>query len=145
MTRKKKKSILRFLPVVIVIIVIAWFWHSRPSYDLEPGYQSVERAFHEQQSNLMVEVTGTVVRILETNANRERYQEFVIRIENGQSVRVVNDMRYTDHIPLSINDNVTVRGDYLWSEGGGTIRYAHQDRSAQRRHGWIDHEGKRYK
>ena len=146
MVRKKQKSI-PVIPLILVVVVVAalyWFWQSRPGYDIEPGYSIVEQAFNGQESEVMVEVGGRIVRVLETHANRERYQEFVVRLPNGMSLLVIHDSRYADRVPLSINDEVTVRGDYMWSENGGTLRYTYRDSSPARRHGWVDHQGKRY-
>ena len=142
----KKKNSIAFPAVVLILAfaAIAWYWQRQPGYDIEPGILSIESAFHQQQSGLMVEVDGQVVRILEAHELRERYQEFIIRLRNGQSVHIVHDMAYADEIPLSIGDQVLVRGEYRWSENGGTISYTYRDRSMQRRHGWIDHRGDRY-
>ncbi len=146
MARKKKKSF-PVLPLILVGAVVAalyWFWQSRPGYDINPGLSVVEQAFHDQQSEVMVEVEGRIVRILETHADRERYQEFVVRLANGMSLLVVHDTNHAGRIPMSVNDHVTIRGDYMWSENGGTLRYTYRDSSPARRHGWIDHQGKRY-
>lgn len=146
MTRKEKKSH-RILPAILLLVItaaIARYWYIQPGYDITPGYITVEKAFHEQQSGLMVEVDGSVVRILETHADSERFQEFVIRIVSGQTVLIVNDTAKADPIPLSVGDGVTARGEYKWTENGGTIRFTYRDSSRQRRHGWIDHQGDRY-
>ena len=147
MRKKTQKNSNIAFPAILLILVaaaIAWYWQGLPGYEVKPGYLAVENAFHSQQTDLMVEVDGTVVRILETHELRDRYQEFVIRIENGQSVHIVHDKAYADEIPLAVGDQVLVRGEYRWTENGGTIRYTYRDRSMQRRHGWIDHKGDRY-
>ena len=145
--RKKAKKKFPVLPLILGVAVLAaayWMWQKRPGYDIDPGVLTVEKAFHNRISDLMVQVDGRVVRILETHDQSERYQEFVIRLSNGQSVLVSHDKSRADHVPLSIGDTVLVRGDYLWTENGGTIRYTYRDNSTRRRHGWIDHQGIRY-
>ena len=130
--------------MILIVVTSYWFWQSRAGYVVETGYLAVVKAYQENQSNIMIEVEGEVVRVLRTNPNHERYQEFIIRIENGMSLNVVNDSKYSKRLPLQVGDQITVRGVYTWTEAGGVIRWTHRDSSRQRRHGWIKHEGKLY-
>lgn len=92
----------------------------------------------------MTEVSGTVVRVLSADRNRPQVQEFVIRLENGQSLLVVHDQRASGGVPVSVDDTVTVRGQYKWSETGGRVQNTQHDPSLERRHGFVEHKGKRY-
>ena len=62
----------------------------------------------------------------------------------GQSLLVIHDKRVAGDVPLAIDDAVTVRGQYKWSETGGGVENTHHDQSIERRHGFVEHEGKRY-
>ena len=63
-----------------------------------------------------------------------------------QGVRgcVRHDSGRADQIPLKAKDQGTVRGTYEWTESGGTIRNTQKDKSLARRHGFIEHKGKKY-
>lgn len=144
--RKKKASRLAGLFAAGAIIVALYLvWHSRPGYNIEPGFATVQDAYRYRQTGIMAEVTGSVTRILQFDKDVPHLQKFVIRMPNGQSVLVVHNRDSGGEVPLAINDEVLVRGEYIWSETGGTIRNTERDLSTQRRHGWIDHKGERYK
>jgi len=143
--RGKRSSVI--LPLVLVIGVLCaggWIWHSIPGYKIQPGFLPVQKAYENKRSGIMVEVPGYVVRVLTTEPGGARYQQFVIRLENGQTVQVMHETSLSNQIPIEVNDNVLVRGEYNWSEGGGAIRGTERDFSTDRRHGWIEHKGKRY-
>lgn len=127
-----------------ILLFVWWSWQSVPGYKITPGYWAVEKAFVNRQSGMMVEVDGRVVRILASKQDGLNHQNFVIRMLNGQSVLVSHSISAAGQIPISINDEVTVRGEYQWTEPGGTIHWTHRDFSFQRRHGWVEHQGKEY-
>lgn len=145
----KKKGKSSFVTTVIIIvvavsIVAGWSWHSIPNYSLNPGFQSVEKAYYEKRSDFMVEVTGAVVRILSASGGGPGLQRFTIRLENGQVLQVNHEHGKTDTIPLAAHDVVRVRGEYFWTETGGTIHGTAYDPSLRRQHGWVEHNGKKY-
>jgi hypothetical protein len=129
-----------------IVAGIVLYWHDQPGarYEVEVGFAPLEQAFHDQRSEFMTEVSGTVVRILSADRNQPQLQQFVIRLENGQSLLVVHDKSVAGDVPLAIDDAVTVRGQYKWSETGGTVENTHHDPSIERRHGFLEHKGKRY-
>ena len=95
-------------------------------------------------SGFMTEVSGNVTRILAAGTDRGGSQDFVIQLENGQSLLITHKSSARKKIPLAVGDRVTVRGEYAWSETGGTIKHTKRDLSSARRHGFIEHDGKRY-
>lgn len=145
--KKKGRSSTATTAVIIIIaisIVAGWSWHSIPNYQLNVGFQSVEKAFYDKRSDLIVEVEGQVVRILSTSKGSNGVQRFAIRMQNGQVVQVNHKAGPSDIIPLATNDAVKVRGEYFWTETGGTIHHTEYDHGLARRHGWVEHKGKKY-
>lgn len=146
MSKRGKRSRV-IMPLILVIGVLCaggWVWQSMPGYSIQPGFLPVQKAYENRQSGIMVEVSGSVVRVLQTEPGGARYQQFVMRLENGQTVQVMHETSLSDQIALEVNDDVRVRGEYNWSEGGGAIRGTERDFSSARRHGWIEYKGKRY-
>lgn len=147
MTKKKRRSSGILTSAIIVIslsLVLGWGWFSLPGYKVEPGVHIVEKAYYEKQSDLMVEVAGEVVRTVQPGEGNEGHQEFQMRLPNGQLLLVVRNTSDGSRIPVEVNDMVTVRGEYQWSELGGIIHDAQRDYSLDRRHGWIELDGERY-
>lgn len=148
MTKRRLLPRLLAAAVVLLAVVLAagYYWRAQPGggYEVESGFAPVQDAFHKHRSDFMTEVSGAVVRILMDDKSDLRNQKFIIRLENGQSLLIVHDQVAAKRVPVAIDDTVTVRGLYRWSETGGTVEFTHRDPSAKRRHGWIDHAGKRY-
>jgi len=143
-----RKSRLRWYLAAITVLAVlaagAWWWQARPGYEVEAGFAVVEDAFRSRQSSIMAEVTGTVARVLLDDKDDLRNQKFIIRLPNDQSVLVVHDQKAGRRVPVSVGDTVLVRGEYMWTETGGTLRNTQRDFSPRRLHGWIDHKGDRY-
>ena len=132
------------IAVLAVLIGAALLWQSRPGYRIEPGFMTVQDAYRYHQTGMMAEVTGTVARILVDDKDDPRNQKFIIRMTNGQSLLVLHDQVSGDRVPVKVNDTVLVRGEYQWTETGGTLRFTQRDYSPRRMHGWIEHQGQRY-
>lgn len=146
MKKKGRTSVISTAVIVFVSVslVAGWTWHSIPSYTFEPGNHVAEKAFYEQRSGMVVEVTGQVIRILGNATPGSGFQWFEMKTPNGQHILVGHDNGVSGSIPLFTLDEVSVRGEYEWTEKGGTIRSTQRDNSLRRRHGWIEHEGIRY-
>jgi len=129
---------------ISTLLFASWAWQSMPGYKIEPGYGAVEKAYLNQQSGAMVEVSGQVTRILTDDKDDLQHQKFVIRLQNGQSLLVVHNTVDAEQVPIVIHNEVTVRGEYSWTEPGGLIHWTRRDHSAERRHGWIEYQGRKY-
>ena len=129
-----------------VFLVAGWSWQSMPgSSDIQIGHLAVEKAYYDEASDLLVEIDGEVIRLLTPSPGNSRLQRFLVRMNNGQVLQVMhlNDMK--EMIPLKVSDVVKVRGEYFWTETGGTIHNTERDFSLARRHGWVEHKGKTYR
>lgn len=62
----------------------------------------------------------------------------------GQVLLVTHKSDPDEPVPVDIGDKVLVRGEYRFSETGGSINWTQRDYSARRRHGWIELDGKRW-
>ena len=131
--------------IILSALIVAWWtWQPSPGYIIEPGFLTVEKAYLNQQSGMMVEVTGEVVRVLRENRDNQRQQQFVVRLRNGQNLLVSHAITASGMVQAGVGDEVIARGEYRWTETGGSIQWTHRDDSSRRRHGWIEHKGKRY-
>lgn len=142
--RKRTYHYVTAIAVLTVMICGALLWQSRPGYRIEPGFKTVQDAYRYHQTGMMAEVTGTVARILVDDRDDTRNQKFIIRLGNGQSLLVLHDQVSSDRVPVKVDDTVLVRGEYQWTETGGTLRFTQRDYSPRRLHGWIEHQGQRY-
>lgn len=144
-----KKSILAglvsALAVIVGINIIAGrMWQAPAPYIPEPGIKTLARAYASQQSGMVVEVQGNVTRLLMDGGDTAREQTFIIEAVNGQVLLVTHNLVDSKKVPVAIGDMVSVRGEYRWSERGGSLLWTTRDKGPNPRHGWIEHKGDRY-
>lgn len=143
-SKKSSRVIGAIVIALVLLIALGLVWQSRPGYEVKSGFMALDEAHRYRQTGFMAEVDGTVARILMDDKEDRRNQKFTMRLGNGQMVLVIHDQETAGRVPLSVGDSVLVRGEYVWTETGGTLRHTRRDYSARRLHGWIDHRGERY-
>ncbi len=111
----------------------------------ESGAAAVAEAFDARRSNVVLEVTGTVTRVLPPDRDDTPHQRFILELDNGMTVLVAHNLVLARAVPLSVGDPVTVRGEYEWNDRGGVIHWTHDDPGGRHPGGWILHRGTRYR
>jgi hypothetical protein len=74
-----------------------------------------------QTSNLQVQGTGLVWRLLADDLNGDAHQRFIVRLRSGQTLLVAHNIDLAPRIAaIRVGDEVAFYGEYEWSaEGGG--------------------------
>jgi hypothetical protein len=107
--------------------------------------QRLARAFDQQESDLQVEGTGTVTRLLSDDNDGSRHQRFIVELKTGQTLLIAHNIDLAPRIiSLEVGDEVGFFGEYEWNEKGGTIHWTHHDPNGHHTAGWIKHEGRVY-
>lgn len=96
-----------------------------------PQAESVDiRAlFEAQRSGVTVSTTGHVTRILAEDNKDSRHLKFLIDVLRGLSLLVAYNVDLASCIPLSVNGDVTIFGQYEWTDKGGLLHWTHHDPS----------------
>ena len=103
------------------------------------------RAFDQHESDLQVEGTGTVSRLLSDDNDGSRHQRFIVKLKTGQTILIAHNVDLAPRIvSLEVGDEIGFFGEYVWSEKGGTIHWTHRDPKRNHTAGWIKHEGRVY-
>ncbi len=106
---------------------------------------SIEQAFQQQQSDIQVEVTGTVLKLLSDDMEGSRHQRFIIKLVSGQTILIAHNIDLAPRVnQLNINDEVAIYGEYEWNNKGGVLHWTHHDPAKRHIDGWIKHHGKTY-
>ena len=103
-------------------------------------FPELEQAHARHRSHVWVDGGGTVTRILRDDTKRPRHQRFVVRIGSGPNaftVLVTHNIDLAPRVPFKKGDEITFRGEYLWSEQGGTVHWTHEDPKHEKKGGWI--------
>lgn len=106
---------------------------------------SLEQAIQQQRSDVQLEVSGTVYKLLADDLEGSRHQKFLIKTADGHSLLIVHNIDLAPRInSLQKGDSLSVFGEYEWNEKGGLIHWTHHDPAGRHIGGWIKHQGQIY-
>lgn len=107
-------------------------------------------AFRRRAGEAWVVGSGRVVRILADDSVGSRHQRFLIRTKGGFFIRpftvlVAHNIDLARRVPLKQGDKVRFKGEYKWTELGGTLHWTHHDPAGWHDGGWIRRGLRRYR
>lgn len=111
----------------------------------DSALSALSAAYENQQSNVQVQGSGRVTKILADDDDGSRHQRFIVRLASGQTVLIAHNIDLASRVAsLQEGDTVEFFGEYEWNSKGGVVHWTHLD--PQRRHedGWIKHNGRTY-
>ena len=104
------------------------------------------QAFENQQSDLQVQGTARVVKVLPDDTKGSQHQRFIVETNQGQSILIAHNIDLAPRVAnLSVGDTVEFFGEYEWNNRGGVIHWTHHDPKNRHPHGWIKHNGETYR
>ena len=94
--------------------------------------QAILDAYAQGQSNIMVEATGQVDRLLSDDLEGSRHQRFIVRLSSGHTVLISHNIDIAPRIgSLRQGDPIRFRGEYEWNSQGGVVHWTHHDPKGQ--------------
>ena len=141
--------------ILIVIVIIAGYFGGVESGFIHPRYshtastngsdQVLASAFDNRQSNIQVEGSGKVSRILADDNDGSRHQRFIVQLATGQTILIAHNIDLARRVsPLEIGDHIEFNGEYEWNSKGGVIHWTHHDPQGVHVSGWLKHNGRTY-
>lgn len=146
----------KLLPIAVAIVLIAAYFGSIESTFTPTPHgdavassngsdQALAVAFENRQSNLQVQGSGRVIRILSDDNDGSRHQRFIIQLISGQTLLVAHNIDLANRVAsLKVGDHVEFNGVYEWSAQGGVIHWTHHDPRGSHRAGWVKHNDRTY-
>ena len=109
------------------------------------GDSALTAAFENQQSNVQVQGSGQVSRVLPDDNDGSRHQRFLVRLASGQTLLIAHNIDLAKRVDsLRAGDSVEFYGEYEWNAKGGVIHWTHRDPGGRHVDGWIKHSGQTY-
>lgn len=109
------------------------------------GDSALEQAYQQHLSNLQIEGSGAVIKLLPDDNQGSRHQRFIIKLASGQTLLIAHNIDLAPKIQnLRVGDEVAFFGEYEWSDKGGTLHWTHRDPGGRHIDGWLKHHGKVY-
>ncbi|MDO8331376.1 MAG: DUF3465 domain-containing protein [Fluviicoccus sp.] len=99
---------------------------------------AITRAFANHQSNIQVNGTGVVTKLLPDDNHGSRHQKFLIRLPSGLSLLIAHNIDLAARLsPLKPGDSVEFYGEYEWNPQGGVVHWTHPDPRGSHASGWL--------
>jgi len=140
----------KILSVVLILFVAFYVWNDsglkdRVGFPDSSGGSVLAEAFERRQSNLQVQGSGEVVKVLPDDNDGSRHQRFILRLDSGQTLLLAHNIDLAPRIPsLTRGDSVEFYGEYEWNPKGGVIHWTHHDPQGRHVSGWLKHNGRTY-
>lgn len=120
--------------------------------DVETSLQSIsnndkafDSAFKNHASNLQLEGSGTVIKLLRDDTKGSQHQKFIVTLKSGQSLVIAHNIYLAPRVnSLREGDQVNFYGVYEWNAKGGVVHWTHRDPSGSHVAGWIEYNGEKY-
>jgi len=143
-------SLKRVLSLVAILIAAYYVWNDlgledRIGSPSSSGDSVLEEAFEQRQSDLQVQGSGEIVKILADDNDGSRHQRFILRLNSGRTLLIAHNIDLAPRISsLNRGDTVEFYGEYEWNSQGGVIHWTHHDPQGVHVPGWLKHNGKTY-
>lgn len=106
----------------------------------------IDKAYHDKQSNIQVQGSGKVIKVLSDDNSGSRHQRFILKLPSNLTVLVAHNIDLSNKInDLKAGDNVEFYGEYEWNNKGGILHWTHHDPRGKHTDGWLKHNGIIYK
>ncbi|MBX3390681.1 MAG: DUF3465 domain-containing protein [Phycisphaeraceae bacterium] len=111
---------------------------------------TVRELFYAKRGNAWVETAGRVEKLLpddtDTSDNSDKHQRFLLLVPGDITVLVAHNISTSQRVPVRPGDMISLRGEYEYTDKGGTIHFTHKPKYNSRnvQGGWIEFKGVRY-
>jgi hypothetical protein len=102
-------------------------------------------AFKNKKSDIFVEGSGVVKKLLLDDNKGSRHQKFLVTISDEQTLLFAHNIDLAPRLDaLAVGDTVSFRGEYVYNPKGGVMHWTHKDPQGVIEGGWIAHNGQKY-
>lgn len=127
------------LPLLIFISFFLLQWSSFAEA------MSLQAAFEQRKSDVQVQGSGTVTRLLRDDNKGSRHQKFILKLSSGHTILIAHNIDLAPRInAIAKGDVVRFYGEYEWNKKGGVVHWTHHDPNGRHTGGWLKHNGRTY-
>ena len=107
--------------------------------------QALNNAYQNQQSDVQVNGSGTVIRTLTDDTKGSQHQRFLVKLASGNTILIAHNIDLAPRInTLREGDIIQFYGEYEWNKKGGVVHWTHRDPRGNHENGWLKHKGLTY-
>ncbi len=108
------------------------------------GLVDIYQAQKDHLKHVEVIVKAKVYKMLSYDLYGLPHERFLIKLNNNSTVLIAHDLKMAPCVPLKANDDVTIKGEYIWNNLGGVIHWTHHTDTAFHVGGYILFNNKTY-
>lgn len=103
---------------------------------------TVDKAYHSKKSDIQVQGSGKVIKVLRDDNKGSRHQKFLIKLRSNLTILIAHNIDLSSRVrDLKAGDNIEFYGEYEWNKKGGVIHWTHHDPRKKHKDGWLKHNG----
>ena len=141
----RQKQRLWLLIAFIIVFFAASQYQPNTETTQSEAEVSIAELYQQRKSDVQIEVTATVSRLLADDNEGSRHQRFIVELTDGKTLLVAHNIDLAPRLNnLNVGDEVTIFGEYEWNNKGGVMHWTHHDPANRHPHGWIRHQGQLY-
>jgi hypothetical protein len=102
-------------------------------------------AFHARRSNIQVQGSGEVVRVLPDDRDGSRHQRIIVAVAPSHTVLIAHNIDLAPRVENpQAGRRIEFNGEYEWNERGGVVHWTHHDPQGRHEAGWVKYGGRLY-
>jgi hypothetical protein len=120
-------------------------WRAGPVAADASGPDLIARAYAQRLSNVQVESSGVIEKVLKDDNNGSRHQRIIVRLVSGQTILIAHNIDLAPRVAdVREGTPISFYGEYEWNNKGGLVHWTHRDPSGRHPTGWIKYAGRVY-
>ncbi|HWB59910.1 MAG TPA: DUF3465 domain-containing protein [Chthoniobacteraceae bacterium] len=145
-------SAFRKIRIVFYIIIVVAVWYSRSHLPLRApagggagSEMALADAIRDHASDVQVEGSGRVEKVLPDDTEGEKHQKFILRLESGDTLLFAHNIDIAPRVDgLKEGDEIFFKGYYVWNDKGGIVHWTHHDPEGKHAAGYLKLDGRVY-
>ena len=145
---KKTINIKQTGVIILIILLFSIIYtlekdQNTPKTDI--GSAQIERAYLKQQSNVQVQGSGMIIKILRDDLHGTKHQKFIVRITKELTVLIAHNIDLAPRVEtLAEVEIIEFYGEYEWNKKGGVIHWTHHAPGNNHPDGWLKYKDRLY-
>ena len=136
-----------FLLFLLLLLLLAgkFFYKDNDSTLLESSSQQIIQAYADKKSNIQVQSSGTVVKLLPDDLKGAKHQKFLVNVTADVTILIAHNIDLAPRInSLKEGEEISFYGEYEWNPKGGIVHWTHHDPGKRHPDGWIKYRNRVY-
>lgn len=102
-------------------------------------------AIANQQSDVQVQASGTIVKVLPDDTKGSQHQRLLVKIPTGQVILIAHNIDLAPRVDNpKEGETIEFYGEFEWNKKGGVVHWTHHDPRGKHASGWLKYHGQTY-